>query len=93
MLEDYTSIDKTVNGIRIVHNHGENTINITVEENCDLQSYTFTKQELESYGLIKEQSKNQNTTVYITFKEGVQNQLYAMNYNFPVSMSFNLNFE
>lgn len=90
VLEDYTSIDKTVNGIRIVHNHGENTINITVEENCDLQSYTFTKQELESYGLIKEQSKNQNTTVYITFKEGVQNQLYAMNYNFPVSMSLNL---
>ena len=29
-------------------------------------------------------------TVYITFKDGVQNQLYAMNYNFPVSMSLNL---
>jgi len=90
VLKDYSSIDKTVNGIRIVHNLGENTINVTVDENCNLESYKFTKEEMESYGLIKEETKNHNTTVYITFRDGVQDQLYAMNYNNPVSMSLNL---
>ena len=90
VLKDYVSIDKTVNGIRIVHNYGENTINVTVDENCNLESYIFTKEEMESYGLIKEETRNHNTTVYITFRDGVQNQLYAMNYNNPVSMSLSL---
>ena len=90
VLKDYVSIDKTVNGIRIVHNYGENTIKVTVDENCNLESYIFTKDEMESYGLIKEETRNHNTTVYITFRDGVQNQLYAMNYNNPVSMSLRL---
>ena len=40
--------------------------------------------------MIKSGTENKNTTVYITFKEGVQNQLYSLNYNDPVSMSLNL---
>lgn len=90
VLKDYVSIDKTVNGIRIVHNYGENTMKVTVDENCSLESYVFTNDEMESYGLIKEETKNCNTTVYISFKEGVQDQIIALNYNDPVTMSLSL---
>lgn len=34
VLADYTSIDKTTEGIRIVHNKGENTMSITVNDDC-----------------------------------------------------------
>ena len=36
VLKDYASIDKTVDGIRIVHNFGENTIYVTIDENSCL---------------------------------------------------------
>lgn len=90
VLKDYVSFDKSVNGIRIVHNKGENTMNVIVDENCTLESYIFTPAEMNSWGIIKETTRNQDTTVYITFKEGVQNQLYALNYNDPVTMSLSL---
>lgn len=90
VLKDYVSFDKSVNGIRIVHNNGENTMNVIVDENCTLESYIFTPAEMNSWGIIKETTRNQDTTVYITFKEGVQNQLYALNYNDPVTMSLSL---
>lgn len=90
VLKDYASIDKTVNGIRIVHSHGENTMNVIVDENCTLESYIFTNDEMESYGMIKEETKNNNTTVYISFKEGVQDQIIALGYNDPVTMSLSL---
>lgn len=90
VLKDYVGFDKSVNGIRIVHNNGENTMNVIVDENCTLESYIFTPAEMNSWGIIKETTRNQDTTVYITFKEGVQNQLYALNYNDPVTMSLSL---
>lgn len=90
VLKDYVSFDKSVNGIRIVHNKGENTMNVIVDENCTLESYIFTPAEMNSWEIIKETTRNQDTTVYITFKEGVQNQLYALNYNDPVTMSLSL---
>src|SRR5699024_3104404 len=90
VLKDYVSFDKSVNGIRIAHNKGENTMNVIVDENCTLESYIFTPAEMNSWGIIKETTRNQDTTVYITFKEGVQNQLYALNYNDPVTMSLSL---
>ena len=90
VLKDYASIDRTVNGIRIIHNHGENTMKVIVDENCNLESYIFTVEEMKNWGLIKEESRNHDTTVYITFKSGVQNQLYALNYNDPISMALTL---
>ncbi len=90
VLKDYVSIDKKVNGIRIVHKYGENTMQVIVDEDCQLESYIFTNDEMESYGLIKEITKNCNTTVYISFKEGVQDQIIALNYNDPVTMSLSL---
>ena len=90
VLKDYNSIDKSVNGIRIVHTKGENTLQISVDKNCSLESYKITDSTMESWGMIKNGTENKDTTVYITFKEGVQNQLYSLNYNDPVSMSLNL---
>lgn len=90
VLKDYTSVDKKVNGIRIVHNYGENTMQVIVDEDCQLESYIFTNDEMESYGLIKEETRNHNTTVYISFKEGVQDQIIALNYNDPITMSLSL---
>lgn len=90
VLKDYNSIDRTIDGIRIVHNKGENTMNISVDSNCKIENYKITDDIMESWGMIKEESKNNDTTVYITFRAGVQNQLYAMNYNDPVTLSLNL---
>ena len=90
VLKDYVSFDKTANGIRIIHNKGENTMQVIVDENCSLESYAFTPADMNSWGIIKEETENHDTTVYITFKEGVQNQLYALNYNDPVTMSLSL---
>ncbi|MBO5413059.1 MAG: hypothetical protein J6A29_01915, partial [Clostridia bacterium] len=83
VLKDYNSIDKTVDGIRIQHTKGENTIKITVSTDCNVESYKITDAMMESWGVIKEGKENKDTTVYITFKEGVQNQLYSLNYNDP----------
>lgn len=90
VLKDYNSIDKTVDGIRIVHTKGENTMQVTVNSNCTAETYKITNDMMESWGMIKDESKDNDTTVYITFREGVQNQLYSLNYNDPVSMSLNL---
>jgi len=90
VLSSYASIDKTVNGIRIQHNLGENTMNVTVSEDCNVDSYVFTDYEMMSYGLIKEETRNYDTTVYITFRDGVQDQLYSLQYNDPVTMSLGL---
>lgn len=90
VLKDYNSIDKTVDGIRIQHTKGENTLKVTVDTSCTSETYKIGDATMESWGMIKEGTENKNTTVYITFKEGVQNQLYALNYNDPVSMSLNL---
>ncbi len=90
VLRDYNSINKSFDGITLVHNKGENTMTITVDANCTKESIKLSDSMLKSYGMIKEESKDNDTTIYFTFKEGVQNQLYSMNYNDPVSTAFNL---
>lgn len=90
VLKDYNSIDKTVDGIRIVHRKGENTMQVTVNTDCTSETYKITNSMMESWGMIKEGSENKDTTVFITFRKGVQNQLYSLNYNDPITMSLNL---
>ena len=90
VLADYTSIDKTTEGIRITHNKGENTMNITVNEDCTRESYRISDEMMKNWGIIKEETKDNDTTIFFSFREGVQNQLYAMHYNDPVSMSLEL---
>ena len=91
VFSDYCSIDRTENEIRFTHNKGENTLNITAGENCTIENYKITNSMMESWGLVKEETKDKDTTVYFQFKEGVQSQLYSMNYNDPVSMALSLN--
>ena len=90
VLADYCSIDTTHNEVRFTHNKGENTLTITVGENCTSEEMRITDTMMKNWGLIKEETRDNDTTVYFQFKEGVQNQLYAMNYNDPVSMSLEL---
>lgn len=90
VLADYCSIDKTINGIRLVHNKGENTMTLTVDEGCTLENYQITEEMMKQWGLIKEQTRDNDTTIHITFPGDVQDQLYSLNYNDPVAMSLNL---
>ena len=90
VLKDYVSFDKTVDGIRIQHTKGQNTLKITVDENCTQETYKISESTMKSWGIIKEETENHDSTVFFTFEEGVQNQLYALNYNDPVSMLLDL---
>ena len=90
VLKDYVSFDKTVDGIRISHIKGQNTLTITVDENCTKETYKITESTMKSWGIIKEETADKDTTVFFTFREGVQNQLYALNYNDPVTMLLDL---
>lgn len=90
VLADYTSIDKTIEGIRIVHNKGENTLTVTISNECVLENYTISEEIMKNWGIIKESTKDNDTTIFFSFEDGVQSQFYAMNYNDPVTMSMKL---
>lgn len=90
VLADYASIDKTIEGIRIIHNKGENTLTVTISDECVLESYTISEEIMKNWGMIKEDTKDNDTTIFFSFEDGVQSQFYAMNYNDPVTMSLNL---
>ena len=93
VLADYNSIDVTENGIKVTHNKGENTMQIQVSEDCTAEKYIITDDMFKNWGLIKEGTENKNTTVYLEFADGVQNQLYSLNYNDPVALRINLGIE
>lgn len=93
VLADYNSVDVTRDGIRFVHNKGENNMTITVDENCTLESYRFTDALAKEIGLIKGDTENQDTTIYIGFADGIQDQLYSLHYNDPVTLAFDLGIE
>lgn len=90
VLQDYGSIDKTKDGIRFQHNKGENTLKITVPENCTLESLNISDATFKEWGMIKADTEDHDTTIYFTFEEGVQNQLYALHYNDPVTLRISL---
>ena len=90
VLKDYVSFDKTADGIRITHTKGQNTLSITVDETCTKETYKITESTMKSWGIIKEETADKDTTVFFTFRDGVQNQLYALNYNDPVTMLLDL---
>ena len=87
VLGQYVSFDKTIDGIRVTHNKGENTLNITANEDCTKEAIRISENTMYDWGVIKEETHNQHSTVYFTFRDGVQNQLYSLNYNDPVTMS------
>lgn len=90
VLKDFVSFDKNIDGLRIQHNIGENTMTIIVDKNYTKENLKITEDKMKSWGIIKEETVDNDTTVFFTFKEGVQNQLYSLNYNDPVSMPLNI---
>ena len=90
VLRDYNSVDKTVDGIRIQHTKGENTLTITVDANCSIENYRISDATMKSWGFIKEESRETDTNVYFSFKSGVQDQLLAMSYNDPTMYQIHL---
>lgn len=91
VLSGYSSIDKTIDGISIIHNQGENTLSIIVNNDCTLEGYSFTENIMKDLGLIKEETIDNDTTLYFLFPDKVQDQLYSMHYNEPIALSINLN--
>ena len=90
VLSDYKSIDKTVSGIRFQHTQGENTLKITVSQDCNIESLKVTDATTLAWGLIKDGTEDHDTTVYFEFEDDAQEQLYALHYNDPVTMAFSL---
>lgn len=90
VLKDFVSFDKNIDGVRIQHNIGENTMTVSVDKNCTNENLKITEDKMKSWGIIKEETADNDTTVFFTFKEGVQNQLYSLHYNDPVSMPLNI---
>lgn len=90
VLADYGNIDNWKDGIRFQHNKGENTLTITVSDNCTVEKLNISDNTMKSWGLIKEGTEDCDSTIYFEFEDDVQNQLYALNYNDPVSLAFSL---
>ncbi len=53
--------------MRFQHNKGENTLTISVSENCTVERLNISDNLFQSWGLVKEESKDQDTTVYFSF--------------------------
>lgn len=90
VLANYNSIDKTVNGIRFQHTKGENTLKIQVSDDCDVENYKVSDATALAWRLIKAGTEDVDTTIYFSFNDDVQDQLYALNYNDPVTLAFSL---
>lgn len=90
VLADYKSVDQTIEGIRFWHNQGSNDLNITVTENCTLEQYRLTDSITLNWNFIKDGTEDKDTTVYFQFREGVQDQLWTMDYNDPVPLKVEL---
>ena len=93
VLASYPSIDRTTNGIRVTHSKGSNSMTILVDENTSLENYTITDAEFKSWGMIKEGTEDKDTMVFFEFPNGVQNQLYSMSYNDPITLGVSLKIE
>lgn len=90
ILASYNSIDATTNGVRFQHTKGENTLTITVSENCEFESLRVSDATTIGWGLIKEGTEDNDTTIYFEMDDGAQDQLYALHYDDPVSLAFSL---
>ena len=93
VLAEYGTIDNTKDGIRFVHQNGSNSMSISVDENTNLENYRISDNTFREWGMIKNGTEDNDTMVYFEFAAGVQNQLYCMSYNDPVTLNFSLAIE
>ena len=89
----YESVNRTQDGITFTHNKGDNSLTISVDENTNLENYNISDSTFKSWGLIREDTQDHDTMIYFEFRDGVQNQLYSMNYNDPISLKMSLKIE
>lgn len=89
----YESVDRIKDGIRFVHNKGNNDLTIYVDENTDIENYNISDSTFKNWGLIREDTQDRDTMIYFSFRDGVQNQLYSMHYNDPISLRLSLKIE
>ena len=87
VLAEYNSIDETQDGIRYQHSKGSNNMTITVNENVEKENIRISDNTFQSWGMIKEGTEDNDTTVFFEFPSGTQDQLYAMHYNDPVTLN------
>ena len=66
---------------------------IYVDENTNLENYRISDSTFREWGMIKNGTEDNDTMVYFEFASGVQNQLYCMSYNDPVTLNFSLEIE
>ena len=90
VLKDYTSINKTINGITFKHDTGSNSMTITVDKNIEIDRYRVSDKTFKEWGLVKGATQDKDTSIYFSFEKGGQSQLYSMNYNDPVTMALSL---
>lgn len=93
VLAEYGTIDNAKDGIRFVHQNGSNSMTILVDENTNLENYRISDNTFKEWGMIKNGTEDNDTMVYFEFASGVQNQLYCMSYNDPVTLNFSLAIE
>lgn len=93
VLAEYGTIDNTKDGIRFVHQNGSNSMTISVDENTNLENYRISDSTFREWGMIKNGTEDTDTMVYFEFAQGVQDQLYCMSYNDPVTLNFSLKIE
>ena len=93
VLAEYGTIDKTKDGIRFAHQNGSNSMTISVDENTNLENYRVSDSTFREWGMLKNGTEDNDTMVFFEFASGVQNQLYCMSYNDPVTLNLSLNIE
>ena len=90
VLANYNTATYDKDGMKITHNHGDNFLTISVSDNYSQDNFTFSTTDALDIGLIKENTEYKGTNVYIDFPNGTEDQLYAMTYNDPIPLAFNV---
>ena len=93
VLSSYNSIDKTQDGVRYQHSAGSNSMTITVSDSVETENIRISDSTFQSWGIIKDGTEDNDTTVFFEFPSGTQDQLYAMQYNDPVTLNLSLKIE
>lgn len=93
VLSAYNSIDKTQDGVRYQHSAGSNSMTITVYDSVETENIRISDSTFQSWGMVKGETEEHDTTVYFEFPSGIQDQLYAMHYNDPVTLNLSLKIE
>lgn len=66
---------------------------ITVYDSVETENIRISDSTFQSWGMVKGETEEHDTTVYFEFPSGIQDQLYAMHYNDPVTLNLSLKIE